>query len=247
MAGEPQLQQGENDADWVRYLQETLIAWGYAPGNVDGDFGPKTDAAVRAYQADNADVEGNQLVVDGIVGPKTWGALTRGAGAYQADDAGRGEAFSVDHSVSLVMQATDNTCWAASSAMLLGKGESDVIGMVGDAGGDGANEPEMQVFTEALGLEIVAPSSMMPEGWAQLLNRPGHGRDPLPLHRRRRHRVRRHLRRHAVAHLRPGLGRAVGRLPGHREPVRDRRRRRGEPHPEALTRSGSGERGPTVL
>jgi hypothetical protein len=171
MAGEPQLQQGENDADWVRYLQETLIAWGYAPGNVDGDFGPKTDAAVRAYQADNADVEGNQLVVDGIVGPKTWGALTRGAGAYQADDAGRGEAFSVDHSVSLVMQATDNTCWAASSAMLLGKGESDVIGMVGDAGGDGANEPEMQVFTEALGLEIVAPSSMMPEGWAQLLNR----------------------------------------------------------------------------
>lgn len=171
MAGEPQLQQGENDADWVRYLQETLIAWGYAPGNVDGDFGPKTDAAVRAYQADNADVEGNQLVVDGIVGPKTWGALTRGAGAYQADDAGRGEAFSVDHSVSLVMQATDNTCWAASSAMLLGKGEADVIGTVGDAGGDGANEPEMQVFTEALGLEIVAPSSMMPEGWAQLLNR----------------------------------------------------------------------------
>lgn len=171
MAGEPQLQQGENDADWVRYLQETLIAWGYAPGNVDGDFGPKTDAAVRAYQGDNVDTEGNQLVVDGIVGPKTWGALTRGAGAYQADDAGRGEAFSVDHSVSLVMQATGNTCWAASSAMLLDKGEADVIGMVGDAGGDGADEPEMQVFTEALGLEIVAPSSMMPEGWAQLLNR----------------------------------------------------------------------------
>ena len=171
MAGEPQLQRGENDPDWVRYLQETLIAWGYDTGPVDGIFGPITEGAVKQYQGDNVDLEGNQLLQDGIVGPKTWGALTRGAGAYQADDAGSGERISVDHSVSLVMQATDNTCWAASSAMLLGKSEADVVGIVGDAGGDGADEPEMTVFTAALGLEIVAPMSMMPEGWAQLLNR----------------------------------------------------------------------------
>jgi hypothetical protein len=171
MAGEPQLQRGENDADWVRYLQETLIAWRYAPGAVDGDFGPVTESAVRAYQGDNQDLDGNQLVVDCIVGPKTWGALTRGAGAYQADDAGRGEVFTVDVPVSLVLQATTNTCWAASAAMLLGKTEDDIVGVVGDAGGDGADEPEMSVFTGALGLEIVAPMSMMPEGWAQLLNR----------------------------------------------------------------------------
>jgi peptidoglycan hydrolase-like protein with peptidoglycan-binding domain len=170
MADEPQLQEGQNDADWVRYLQETLIAWGYQPGDVDGWFGPLTDAAVRAYQGNNADVDGANLVVDGIVGPKTWGALTRGAGAYQADDAGRGEAFSVDHPVSIVMQATSNTCWAASSAMLLGKSENDVVGLVGNAGGDGADEPEMTVFTSELGLTIVPPSSMMPEGWAQLLS-----------------------------------------------------------------------------
>jgi hypothetical protein len=33
---------------------------------VDGDFGPKTESAVKSYQKKNG------LVVDGVVGPKTW-------------------------------------------------------------------------------------------------------------------------------------------------------------------------------
>ena len=86
--------------------------------------------------------------------------LTRGAGAYQADDAGGGEAFVVDHPVNLVMQATNNTCWAASCAMLLDQSEQDVIDAVGSAGGDGADEPEMQLFAGTLGLTIVPPMSM---------------------------------------------------------------------------------------
>jgi len=39
---------------------------------IDGIFGPKTDAAVRAFQQALA------IVVDGIVGPVTWRALVSG-------------------------------------------------------------------------------------------------------------------------------------------------------------------------
>jgi hypothetical protein len=52
----------------VQDLQNRLNANG-ASLSVDGSFGPKTDAAVRAFQAARG------LSVDGIVGPRTWGAL----------------------------------------------------------------------------------------------------------------------------------------------------------------------------
>ncbi len=52
----------------VLKLQERLAELGYEVGKVDGDFGPKTFAAVREYQEDKG------LTVDGIAGLKT---LTR--------------------------------------------------------------------------------------------------------------------------------------------------------------------------
>jgi peptidoglycan hydrolase-like protein with peptidoglycan-binding domain len=52
----------------VRTLQHLLRARNH-PVAVDGFFGPKTDAAVRAFQMDK------HLSVDGIVGPNTWSAL----------------------------------------------------------------------------------------------------------------------------------------------------------------------------
>ncbi|HEX6570171.1 MAG TPA: peptidoglycan-binding protein [Acidimicrobiales bacterium] len=57
----------ENDA--VRQVQEILSSYDFAVGPVDGIFGARTEAAVKVLQKTHG------LVVDGIVGPKTWRAL----------------------------------------------------------------------------------------------------------------------------------------------------------------------------
>ncbi len=49
----------------VKYLQQKLNALGFNVGGVDGSFGPKTLAGVRAFQ------KANGLAVDGVVGPAT--------------------------------------------------------------------------------------------------------------------------------------------------------------------------------
>lgn len=63
----PYIKKGSK-GDAVKKLQEMLNDKGYKL-TVDGDFGSKTDAAVRAYQ------KANHLTVDGEVGEKTWGEL----------------------------------------------------------------------------------------------------------------------------------------------------------------------------
>lgn len=55
----------------VKTLQRLLNAIGYSCGDVDGSFGPKTNAAVKKFQK----VRG--LEVDGCVGPLTWAALLK--------------------------------------------------------------------------------------------------------------------------------------------------------------------------
>jgi len=50
---------------------------GWAPA-VDGDFGPKTDAAVRSWQQLIHDSDEPSMAVDGIVGPMTWQSLVSG-------------------------------------------------------------------------------------------------------------------------------------------------------------------------
>ena len=52
------------------------------PGLVDGDFGPKTKAAVKAYQQDRG------VQADGIVGDQTWWAPAGAAGATLASLSG---------------------------------------------------------------------------------------------------------------------------------------------------------------
>ncbi|MEP7203817.1 MAG: peptidoglycan-binding domain-containing protein [Ilumatobacteraceae bacterium] len=76
MADNPELRRG-SEGEWVTYLQQLLEAAGNPPGAIDGDFGPITEAAVRAYQ------EAHGCVVDGWVGPETWGAPTGSAEAAE--------------------------------------------------------------------------------------------------------------------------------------------------------------------
>jgi peptidoglycan hydrolase-like protein with peptidoglycan-binding domain len=56
----------------VTQLQQRLNQLGFDAGKVDGSFGARTEAAVKAFQAKRG------LEVDGVVGPKTWTALLAG-------------------------------------------------------------------------------------------------------------------------------------------------------------------------
>ena len=67
------LRRGSKGAS-VTLAQELLNAKGYAC-EVDGNFGTATEAAVKAFQRDHKDQDGKALVVDGVIGQRTWWAL----------------------------------------------------------------------------------------------------------------------------------------------------------------------------
>jgi len=53
------------------------LSYLYPISNLDSDFGPETERAVRAFQSENG------LSVDGIVGTNTWRALFNSVGRPQ--------------------------------------------------------------------------------------------------------------------------------------------------------------------
>jgi peptidoglycan hydrolase-like protein with peptidoglycan-binding domain len=69
------LQKGSKGPEVLK-LQKALAAAGFNPHGLDGSFGPKTEAALRAFQ------RAASITVDGRAGPQTWNALkTFSAGA----------------------------------------------------------------------------------------------------------------------------------------------------------------------
>ena len=66
-----------SESSAVMFLQRLLLSYLYPITNLDGDFGPETERAVRAFQSENG------LSVDGIVGRNTWQALFNSTGRPQ--------------------------------------------------------------------------------------------------------------------------------------------------------------------
>jgi len=95
--GELVLHKGQSgvvsDAKLVKQLQMFLLALGYGLDNsgpagdgVDGVFGDSTDSAVREFQKQHTDFNGDPLKEDGKVGPKTADALNRALVGVTGDD-----------------------------------------------------------------------------------------------------------------------------------------------------------------
>ena len=63
----PPLVTANSNATATRHLQVLLTVDGYDLGPLDGQYGPRSVDAVKAFQADHP-----PLAVDGQVGPKTW-------------------------------------------------------------------------------------------------------------------------------------------------------------------------------
>ncbi len=66
---------GEKDKQIVTAVQQRLNKIGCGPLKEDGDFGLKTQAAVKLFQGRFPDHNGNPLIVDGKIGAISWSVL----------------------------------------------------------------------------------------------------------------------------------------------------------------------------
>ncbi|MGY4690601.1 peptidoglycan-binding domain-containing protein [Salibacterium sp. K-3] len=93
-----------DEGESVEYLQENLASLGFFDGEVDGHFnGDVHDAVVSFQQSEN-------ILVDGLAGPQTFGALTaevRGAEQKQAQEQQEAET-SEEHNESVAAESTSS-------------------------------------------------------------------------------------------------------------------------------------------
>ncbi|MBE5996975.1 MAG: haloacid dehalogenase-like hydrolase [Lachnospiraceae bacterium] len=104
------MKRGSNGSD-VREVQEMLISLGYLNDKADGKYGPKTEAAVLAFQREQG------LDATGIVGEGTYNALKKNTAGPKGGSAEPDTAFSswtegcssLDELTSFVSECTDKT------------------------------------------------------------------------------------------------------------------------------------------
>lgn len=83
----------EKDGAVVQAIAERLKARGIAVNSMPGVFDAGFASAVRLFQSLNLDLTGKPLIVDGEVGPMTWGSLFSAASVPVVEAAGSGLAL----------------------------------------------------------------------------------------------------------------------------------------------------------
>lgn len=82
----------------------------------------------------------------------------------------------IDHDLSYVKQSTNNTCWAASTAMMMDRPtDMEIVSEMQNSypdsvWTDGATDMELGQVAKIYGLEQVYPVCQGPEGWFQWLS-----------------------------------------------------------------------------
>jgi peptidoglycan hydrolase-like protein with peptidoglycan-binding domain len=81
----PELREGDT-GEWVAWLQRRLAELGHDPGRDDGEFGPRTERAVKAFQ------ERCGLPATGVVDSGTWAWLFAATVVHEVAEAAAGVA-----------------------------------------------------------------------------------------------------------------------------------------------------------
>jgi peptidoglycan hydrolase-like protein with peptidoglycan-binding domain len=134
----PTVREGDNDNRDVRLLQQLLRDLNYPVGQIDGDFGPDTRAALEQYQVDHAIGD-----TRGECGPNTWAALEAQFGDLEGLRAQESVEEYVDDTYGTAHSSMDPdeqlaALAAAANAQLANAGVPYVPIEFGDAGSDWA-------------------------------------------------------------------------------------------------------------